>query len=476
MAHPPVYPLSVAAIDLGATSGRVIVGTLSHGEGVALNDVHRFKTGFATLAGHDYWDLGRLFQEISHGLQEAKKLYPSLASCGVDTWGVDHALVDADGRLVFPVHAYRDDRTAPFVKREQDRDGGRHLHDRTGLPLLAFNTVFQLSETVSRYPAVRELASRVLLLPDYFNFLLSGRFVNELSIASTTQLLDVQTGTWAPDLLADYGLPASWFSPPTAAGARLGPVTGVPGLGDVENILVPGHDTACAFDALPDADGALIVSAGTWILAGAFLERPALGDEAFTARFCNERAGDGRFRPNNNLLGLWLLERLLASFTSRPDSDAAWNALIEAAEAIPAPTELIDTTDADLFNPNDMRAAIDAQLVRRGLPPPSSLAGYVRLICESLARSIADARARFIRVAGQPLDRILLVGGGARNRLLAQRTADLARVPVTALQVEGTALGNLAHQFVALGALPDLTAFHALISPSLPRRVFTPRA
>jgi len=469
-----------AAVDFGATSGRVILGSWSKNK-LTLNEVHRFPNTFRTLAGHDYWDLGTLWHEAQTGLRKAVAALPrgaKLASVGVDVWGVDFALVNDAGRLVFPVHAYRDARSQPGLKRlANTRAALARVYAATGIPNVFYNSSLHLEETVASCPAITDLATRCLFLPDYFNFLLSGRMENELTVASTSQLLDVHSTDWSPAALKHFRLPPQWFSKPIKSGTRLGAVKNFPELAGVQVVAVPGHDTAAAYDAMPASpDGTdLFLSSGTWSLVGFESDQPILGAEALAARISNERIGDGRYRPLTNVIGLWLLEGTMKDFASRPSDDRAWAALIAAAEKLPAPAALLDVTDPAFTNPASMKAAIDAQLKRRKLPAPKNLAAYTRLICDSLGRGHADAMRSFEKMAGKKFNRILIVGGGSKNRLLCQATADAAGIPVVSFALEGTAVGNLASQLIALKAVKDLPTFRRHLAANLKQTVYTPR-
>jgi len=467
-----------AAVDLGATSGRVIVGTWN-GKRLDLAEVHRFPNQFRSVGGHDYWDIPGLWTEISRGLREAKKRFPKLASVGVDTWGVDFVLVDDSGRMVFPTHAYRDARTQPGLKRlANTRAALERVYAATGIPNVFYNSSLQLEETVAHCPAVTDLATRCLFLPDYFNFLLSGRMENEISFASTTQLLDVHGCDWSRATLDHFHLPSTWFTTPIRANTVLGTVRDFPELKGVKVVAVPGHDTAAAYDAMPAdlAGGDLYISSGTWSLVGFESDQPVLGAESLAARISNERTGDGRYRPLTNVIGLWLLEQTLKSFTARPRNDREWSALIKAAEKLPAPQRLLDVTDPSFVNPPSMRAAIDTQLAKRKIPAPKTIAAYTRLICDSLGRGHADALRAFERLAGRKFNRILVVGGGSKNRLLCQATADAAGLPVHAFTLEGTAVGNIASQLIGLRAVRSLAAFRSLLGRQLKAVVYQPRA
>ncbi len=478
----PVYS---AAIDLGATSGRVILGTWSKNR-LTLNEVHRFPNSFRTLGAHDYWDLGTLWHEAQTGLHKAVAALPrgaTLASIGVDVWGVDYALVNDTGRLVFPVHAYRDARTQPGLSRLANTRAARdRIYAATGIPNVFYNTSLQLEEVVASCPAVADLATRCLFLPDYFNFLLSGRMENEFTIASTSQLIDVHSTDWSRAALDHFRIPPHWFTKPILSGTKLGRVkkeiaASSPALAKTQIIAVPGHDTAAAYDAMPaSSDGTdLYISSGTWSLVGFESKTPVLGADALAARISNERIGDGRYRPLTNVIGLWMLEGTLKDFASRPTNDKEWAALIKAAEKLPAPPKLIDMTFAEFANPTSMKGAIDAQLKKRKIPAPKNLAGYVRLICESLGNGHAEAMRAFEKMAGKQFRRILIVGGGSKNRLLCQATANAAGLPVVSFALEGTAVGNLASQLISLGAVKDLATFRRHLAADLKQTVYAPK-
>ena len=474
-------PVYAAAIDLGATSGRVILGAWARHR-LTLTEVHRFPNTFRTLGAHDYWDLGTLWHEAQTGLRKAAAALPrgaKLASVGVDTWGVDYVLVDDAGRLVFPVHAYRDARTQPSLKRlGNTRAALERIYAATGIPNVFYNSSLQLEEVVAHCPAVEDLATRCLFLPDYINFLLSGRMENELTIASTSQLLDVHSTDWSRATLDHFRIPPQWFSKPVLSGTKLGRVRNLPELAATQVIAVPGHDTACAYDAMPASpDGSdLYISSGTWSLVGFESDTPVLGAAALAARISNERIGDGRYRPLTNVIGLWLLEGLCKDFATRPGNDREWTALITAAEKLPALTALLDVTDPAFANPPSMKAAIDTQLKKRKISAPKNLAGYTRLICDSLGRGHADAMRAFEKMAGKKFRRILIVGGGSKNRLLCQATADAAGLPVVSFALEGTAVGNLASQLISLGAVKDLATFRRHLAADLKQTVYAPRA
>lgn len=467
-----------AAIDLGATSGRVILGAWSRNR-LKLTEAHRFPNAYRELGNHTYWELGTFWAEVQTGLRKAVALLPrgaKLSSVAVDTWGCDHVLLNDAGRLVFPPHAYRDGRTQAGIKA-LEQNGASRIYAATGIPNVFYNTSLQLAETVASCPAITDLATRCLFLSDYFNYLLSGRMENELSVASTSQLIDVHArAEWSRAALEHFKIPPSWFDAPIAAGTKLGKVKGMPELKGVQVIACPGHDTACAYDAMPAAEDGndLFLSSGTWSLVGFESDTPVLGAEAEKARIANERTGNGGYRPLTNVVGLFLLEQIMCDFKQRPTNDREWTKLITAATKLPAPAAVLDLTDPSFSSPDSMKAAIDAQLKKRKLKAPKDLAGYTRLICDSIGQGHANAVKAFERMTGRTFKRILMVGGGSKNSLLCQATASAAGIPVVSFSLEGTAVGNIARQLIALKAVKDLKTFRRLLAANLDQKVYRP--
>jgi rhamnulokinase len=253
-------------------------------------------------------------------------------------------------------------------------------------------------------------------------------------------------------------------------------VRGVPRLEHTQVIAVPGHDTTCAYDAMPAAaDGSdILLSSGTWSLVGFESDRPLLDAGALAARIANDTTGRGGCRPLVNVIGLWMLEETLKEFAARPTTDGEWTRLIAAAGKLPAPRATLDMVFAEFGHPTSMKAAIDAQLKRRKLPKPRDLAGYVRLICDSLGEGHAMAIRDFEKLSGRTFKRILMVGGGSKNRLLCQATADASGIPVVSFSLEGTAVGNMANQLIALHAVKNLATFRAQLASDLKQTVYQP--
>lgn len=452
--------ISVAAVDMGATSGRVF-NVRWDGSRLDLSEAHRFSHGFERLGNHYYWQPGNLFREIVTGLQANCREYPNTSSCGVDFWGVDCALVLKDGRLAHPVYSYRDERTRELVP-EKDSQKAKDWYAMTGIPPVVYNTSLQLQETILAMPTLKDCVDRCLFLPDYVNYLLSGSMLNEVSIASTSQLLSLDGLQFADGLLDELGIPKHWFSGPVTAGKRLNTVRGERGLKNLYVSLVPGHDTSCAFEGAPGVnDDDFIVSTGTWVLAGAFSNKPFPIETGLAQGISHERCGNGAFRPTKILLGLWLVEKLLESFQAKPAGAEEWMQLDDAVAKTPRPEYVLDTTDTALFNPKDMQAAIDEQLAARGLQKPNTLPEYLRLSAESIAESVATSMRNFESALGKSFKRIVLIGGGAKNPILCRAIAERAGKKVNAFPIEAAVIGNAAYQLKAMDAIESVESFRA---------------
>ena len=472
-------PLALAAVDLGASSGRVVLGRVGDGT-LELTEVHRFRNGAVELPDGLYWDVLGLYQDVLIGLgraaRTAERAGGRLAGAAIDSWAVDYGLLDARGVLLGNPHHYRDDRTARAIDLVHRRVDPAGLYARTGLAHLPFNTLYQLA-------AEPELAGRrALLIPDLIGYWLTGVQVAEETNASTTGLLDARTGDWDGELVADLGLPPGLLPDVTPAGRTLGPLSAPVrtelGLDhDVLLCTVGSHDTASAVVGTPAAgDRFGYISCGTWGLVGVELTAPVLTDDSRAANFTNERGVDGTIRYLRNVMGLWLLSESMRTWNRHGDAVELSTAL-DAAAALPAGGPTVDPNDPAFLPPGDMPTRIADACRERGQPVPRTVPEIVRCILDSLARAFAVAIEEAQRLSGHPVEVVHLVGGGSRNALLCQLTADACRLPVEAGPVEATALGNLAVQARTLGAVSgDLAALRALVRSTATPDRYEPRA
>jgi rhamnulokinase len=468
----------VAAVDLGASSGRVMVGRVAPNE-LELTEIHRFANEPVRLPDGLHWDILRLYREVLTGLHEATRVADDLVSIGVDSWGVDYGLLDEAGSLLGDPYHYRDERTNPMVDVVHAIIPPAELYARTGLQFLPFNTIYQLA--AARGTSILEAARTMLLIPDLLGYWLSGVRVSEVTNASTTGLLDVHRRTWDQELGRSLGIPTSLFATIGLPGEVVGPLrdevgreTGAPAA--TRLTLVGSHDTASAVVGVPaeDADFAYI-ACGTWSLVGVELESAVLTEASRGANFTNEGGVDDRIRYLRNVMGLWLLQESLRTWEleGRPEQLPA---LLIAAAELPTGGPVIDPDEASFLPPGDMPARIAAACRRLDQPVPTTRAGLVRCVLDSLAAAYGRAVRDASRLSGRSVSVVHLVGGGARNSLLCQLTADACEVPVIAGPVEATALGNVLVQARANGLLAgDLETLRALVRATQDIRRYEPR-
>jgi rhamnulokinase len=453
-----------AAVDLGASSGRVMTARVGDGR-LELDEAHRFPNRPVRVGGTLHWDVLGLHRGVLDGLRAAGREAGRLDGVGIDGWGVDHGLLDGDGALLGnPLH-YRDARHATAVEAVHAAVPPAELYRITGLQHLPFNTVFQLA--AARGTAQFAAARRLLLIPDLLAHWLTGTVGAEITNASTTGLLDATTRSWAFELADSLGLPRALFPPLRQPGERLGELTGEvlaeTGLaGPVPLTAVGSHDTASAVVGVPaDGDRFAYVSCGTWSLVGVELDKPVLTEASRAAGFTNELGVDGTVRYLRNVMGLWLLQESQRTWAAHGlPADLA--ELLAAAAQVHGFPAVVDADDPRFLPPGDMPARI-AELCREtGQTPPQSQAETVRCILDSLALAYRRAIRRAAELSGTAFAVVHVVGGGARNTLLCQLTADACGLPVVAGPVEAAALGNALVQAraagVVSGGLADLRA------------------
>ena len=455
-------PAVVAAVDLGASSGRVTAARVDNG-GVELHEVSRFPNEPVLVSGTLHWDILRLHADVIAGLKAAAAVFP-LASVGIDSWGCDYGLLDATGALVGnPVH-YRDRRTDGITVAVRPSE----LYAVTGIQYLPFNTIFQVAAAAGT-PALAS-ARTLLLIPDLLAYWLTGQAGAEVTNASTTALLDVSSRKWAAGLMERVGIPVGLFPALRQPGDVIGTVDDAPGLAGADGkplplIAVGSHDTASAVVSVPaDGENFAYISSGTWSLVGMELDRPVVSEASRAANFTNEAGVDGTVRYLRNVSGLWLLQECRRHWGPAAGSIES---LLRSAAEVPALRFVIDADDPVFLPPDDMPGRIAAWLAGHGRPVPGNPAEFTRCILDSLAiayrRALTDAQS----LSGRHADVVHVVGGGARNELLCQLTADATGLPVIAGPAEATALGNVLVQARAHGAAPDsLSGLRALLRAS----------
>jgi rhamnulokinase len=451
-----------AAVDLGASSGRVMVARVAP-DRLDLQEAHRFPNRPVRTAGTLHWDVLALYAGVLDGLRAAGRDAGRIDGIGIDSWAVDYGLLDADGALLGnPVH-YRDTRHASAVAAVHAVVPPAELYRVSGVQHLPFNTVFQLA--ARRGTVQLTAARRLLLVPDLLAYWLTGSEGAELTNASTTGLLDAAAREWSWTLVDRLGLPRRIFPPITQPGERLGElrddVLAETGLaGPVPVTAVGSHDTASAVVGVPaTSERFAYISCGTWSLVGVELDRPVLTEAGRTAGFTNELGVDGTVRYLRNVMGLWLLQESLRTWAAA-GLPADLPDLLAAAARVPAFTAVVDPDDDRFLPPGDMPARIADVCARTGQTPPQGQAETVRCILDSLALAYRRTVRRAAELSGRDVEVVHLVGGGARNTLLCQLTADACGLPVVAGPVEAAALGNALVQAraggVLAGGLPEL--------------------
>lgn len=433
-----------------------MAGTIQSGL-IRMESVHRFPNSVVEIDGHLRWDIESICHEVQVGLAQV----PEAGSVGIDTWGVDYGLLDGDGRLLAPPVSYRDGRTAPVIDRVRGLVGPAELFAVNGLQFLPFNTIYQLAAEQSG--PLWSRAEHVLLIPDLIAYRLTGEMGSELTNASTTGLLDVHSRDWSSSLLGLLGIPSALLPPIEQPGATRGLAPS-----GQRVITVASHDTASAVVAVPAAsDRFCYISSGTWSLVGLELPEPVLTEAARLANFTNEAGVDRRTRFLRNVGGLWLLQECLREW-GHPELEP----LLDAAASLGPGGPVVDVDDPAFIPPGGMVARIEKAAGRRDLDAPA----IVRCILDSLASAYGRTLRQAAVLAARDVDVIHIVGGGSQNRLLCQLTADAAGLPVIAGPVEASALGNVAVQARAAGALPEsIEDVRAVIAASTSLTRYEPR-
>lgn len=465
-----VTPRSMfAAVDLGATSGRVILGEAGGGR-LRIRTVARFQNAPVRLGDGLHWNMLEIYRQVLTGLATAERQAAGeITSVGIDSWGCDYGLLRQDHLLGVPF-AYRDERGAQATPRVHRAIGASDLYRRNGLQHLPFNTIFQLVADGD----LLGYADRMLQIPDLLAYLLTGGQASERTIASTSGLLDASTREWDTELAAAVGIPRTILAPLVDSGTEIGAFLPEPSAvvgASLSVVAVGAHDTASAIVGVPSAarDFAYI-SCGTWGLAGVELDTPILTDDARLGGFTNEGGVDGRIQFHRNVMGLWLLTESMRTWDPLADGELSYmSGLLDAAGRVRAPVAIFDVDDDRFLSPGDMPSRIADWCREHDVEPPRTPAEFVRSIIESLAVAFANAVEVAARIAGHDVRAIHLVGGGAQNALLCQATADRARIPVIAGPVEATAIGNILVQARKARVVDeDLDGLRSVVAATFP--------
>ncbi len=462
------------AFDLGAESGRAILGRLTSGV-LDLSEICRFPNEPVHVDGSLHWDMPRLWLQMQRALERLPAT-DRVESIGVDAWGCDYGLLGEGGELLGNPYHYRDTRTDGVMEDVFERVPRAKIYDVTGIQFLTFNTLYQLVAASRATPLMLDAATQLGTIPDVLNYWLTGELRSEYTIASTTQMVDARTRAWAFDLIRELDIPTRLLPPLIEPGSMLGPLqrSVAPALAGTPVVVPACHDTGSAAASVPAANGRAFLSSGTWSLLGTEVPRPIITPRALDANFTNEGGVCGTTRLLKNIGGLWLLQGCRRDW-SRDGHRYEYAELMEiAGHERHAFRSLFDPDDRSFLHPERMTAAIAAYCRRTGQPEPDGAASFTRAILESLAfkyRVVLDALGE---LTGTRITEIQIVGGGSRNRLLNQFTADATGRTVIAGPVEATALGNIAMQMLATGAVSDLGEARRIIEDSFPAERFEP--
>lgn len=463
------------AVDLGATSGRTLLGSFTS-SGFEIEEINRFPNHLIEAGGHCYWDIYELYRHIMEGLKmAAQKKDIEILSIGIDTWGVDFVCAGKDGHFLRLPYSYRDLHTLGAPEKFFQRVSQRDVYRATGIQVMNFNSLFQLDTMRRHYDSALEAADKLLFMPDALSYMLTGEMVCEYTIASTAQLVNAHTRQFDDILLKEVGLTRAHFGRFVYPGEKIGTLTAelqqLTGLGAIPVVAVAGHDTASAVAAVPSLTPHFAyLSSGTWSLMGIESSEPIINDQTESLNFTNEGGVGGTIRVLKNICGMWLLERCRLAWpeVSYPD-------LIAEAQACEPFCSLIFPDDAAFSNPANMVLAIQEYCTQHHQPVPETRGQLVRCIFESLALRYRQVIEHLQTLSAQPIEVLHVIGGGSRNALLNQWTANATGLPVIAGPAEATGIGNIMMQALSSGAASDIASMRQLIHRSIPLKEFHPQ-
>jgi rhamnulokinase len=462
------------AFDFGAESGRAILAHL-HAGILTTNEIHRFPNEPVEYGGSFHWDVARLWFEMRKALSYVGQV--ELTGIGIDAWGVDYALLGERGELLQNPYHYRDSRTKGVMEEVFRLVSKEEIYRATGIQFMPINTIYQLVAAHRQTPSIVSAARHLVTIPDLFNYWLTGNAVCEFTNATTTQLVDLSRHKWATDLMQRMGLraelPAPIAEPGTIIGTLQRCVAQNSCLAETPVIAPACHDTGSAVAAITARDGTAFLSSGTWSLIGTELDAPIVTLQALKLNFTNEGGVNGTTRFLKNVMGLWMLQGCRNSWSAE-GQNADYRELAELAGREPAFLHLVDPDDECFLRTTNIPAAIDDFCRKTNQPIPASPAAYVRCVLESLALKYRAVLVNLEQLCGRPIEQIRVIGGGSKNRLLNQFTADATGLRVLAGPAEATALGNVAVQLLATGAASSLKEVRAIVDRSFPTEVFNP--
>jgi len=466
------------ACDLGAESGRVMLGTLSNGH-LSLEEIHRFPNITIRLGDSIRWDILRTFDELKKGLKKVAQHGIAPASLSVDSWGVDYVWSGLGQDMLAPAHTYRDTRTEATYEKALAAVGREKIFSETGLQFMPLNTLYQLIADMEASPELARQADGFLCVADYLNFLFSGVRRAEESMASTTQIYNPVQRKWSKELISAFGFPESAFAEIIPSGTTLGPLTASvceeTGLNGVNVVATCSHDTGAAVAAVPveKGDDWAYLSSGTWSLIGVELPKPLINEAVRKANYTNEGGFGGTTRFLNNIVGLWILQECRRDWERRGENLGYAEINRLAAESTPLRT-LLDPDDARFLKPGNMISKVEAFARETGQPVPSTPGEFTRATLESLALLYRHTLAKIEELTGRSIRRLHIVGGGSQSKLLNQFAADATGRPVFAGPVEATAIGNILIQAIAAGQISSLADLRKTVGNSFPVEEFQP--
>lgn len=462
------------ALDFGAESGRAILAQLSGGA-LTTQEIHRFKNEPVEYGGSLHWDVARLWWEVRQALDKLEET--RLAGIGVDAWGVDYALLGERGELLQNPYHYRDARTNGVMAEVFRGVAKEEIYFATGIQFMPINTLYQLYAAMRDTPALLKIAQRLVTIPDLFHYWLSGKAVCEFTNATTTQLVNPAARDWAKELIARLGLPIHFLREIVEPGTRLGTLLpGIcrnSGLSSTPVIAPATHDTGSAVAAISAREGTAFLSSGTWSLLGTEVDAPVISQRALQLNFTNEGGVNRTTRLLKNVMGLWMLQGCRQAWAAQGQSYDVSELMDLAAHADAFPS-LVDPDHASFLRPANMLGAVDQFCARTQQPAPRTPGAYVRAILESLAFKYNLVLQHLEELIGRRIERIRVIGGGSKNRLLNQMTADATGRTVLAGPAEATAIGNVAVQILATGGATSLREVRAIVDRSYPVEVFEP--